>query len=63
MTIKVTKMTKLSDYFSVRQFAEKLGLTTMAIRKAIKEKRITADKMGDYYVIHKSELKKMKAKK
>lgn len=55
-------MADIKEYMSVRQFAEKIGVTTQAIRKAISDGRIEAERCGEYFVIHRNWLKKMAAK-
>lgn len=43
---------KISENFvTVSQFAKLKGVTTQAIRKAIKEKRIWAEKVGCQWII------------
>jgi len=45
-------------FYSVSEFAEESKVTSQAIRKAIKEKRIKAFKIGKQWAIEKKELRK-----
>lgn len=50
---------KLEEWFlSVTQYAKKHGITGAGVRKAIKEKRLIASKIGSQWVIPKDELLK-----
>ena len=41
------------DYYTVSQLAKKRGVTSQAIRKAIKEGRVPGAKLGHYWLIRK----------
>ena len=50
-------MTNIKDYLTVPEFARLAGVTDQAVRKAIAEKRIKAEKVGRQWLIKKRELK------
>ena len=49
-------MVDIKDYLTVPEFAKRAGVTDQAIRKAIADKRVKADKIGRQWLIRKSEL-------
>ena len=54
-----TKFDKcLDDFLTVEEAAELRGCTTQGIRKAIKEKRLSAERKGRQWFIIKSEFDK-----
>lgn len=55
-------MVSVSDLISVSEFAKFKGITSQAVRKAIKEYRIEAVKVGCQWVIKKEELRKLGGK-
>jgi excisionase family DNA binding protein len=51
-------MSNINNYMSVQDFARRADVSEQAIRKAIAEKRVKADKIGRQWLLTKSELKK-----
>ena len=51
-------MVSIKDYLTVPEFAKSAGVTQQAIRKAITEKRVKAEKIGRQWLVKKVELKK-----
>ncbi len=45
----------LDEYLTVTQLVEKAGVSTQAIRKAIKEERLEAEMKGNQYLIKKED--------
>lgn len=45
----------LRNFLSTLEFSKKEGITPQAVRKAIKEKRIWAEKVGKQWVIGKEQ--------
>lgn len=51
MTKRLDATQTLSNFVSVTQFAKLKGVTPQAVRKAIKEKRIWAEKVGCQWIV------------
>lgn len=52
-------MNEDNDYFSVKEFANKLGVHTNTIYRAIKKGKIYATPIGKAYRIHETELQRI----
>ena len=53
----------MDDYYSVKQFAEKLGITAQGVHALMKAGTIQFKRVGFGFCIHKDELEKAKARK
>lgn len=51
----------MSDYKSVEEAAKFLGISGSAVRKAIKEGRLNAGRVGKVHIIRQSDLERYKA--
>lgn len=51
-------MGKFDDYLTISQFSKRVGRSRSFVHRAIKARRLRAEKCDFFYMIHKSELKK-----
>jgi excisionase family DNA binding protein len=52
-------MTNYKDYYTVKEFADLIGVSRVTIFKKIKSEQIKAEKIGRNYIIYKKDLSGM----
>jgi excisionase family DNA binding protein len=55
-----TRLVPLEDYFSAVEAAEQLGIKKISVLKLIEREKLKAEKHGNMYFIHKSEVARYK---
>lgn len=53
----------MENHYSVKQFADKVGLTAQGVHALIKAGTIKAERIGTFYAIPKDELSKAQSRK
>lgn len=53
----------MDDYYSVKEFADKLGLTAQGVHAMMKAEVIKSERLGGFWIIPKSELPKAQNRK
>ena len=53
----------MDDYYSVKEFADKLGLTAQGVHALMKAGTIKSERLGGFWIIPKSELAKAESRK